>query len=35
MLEIFVDTSGWGNLVDKSQPYQKSVQKKRSLEGIS
>ena len=21
MLEIFVDTSGWGNLVDKSQPY--------------
>ena len=23
MLEIFVDTSGWGNLVDKSQPYHK------------
>jgi predicted nucleic acid-binding protein len=21
MLEIFVDMSGWGNLVDKSQPY--------------
>lgn len=21
MLEIFVDTSGWGNLIDKSQPY--------------
>lgn len=21
MLEIFVDTSGWGNLVDKNQPY--------------
>lgn len=21
MLEIFVDTSGWGNLVDQSQPY--------------
>jgi hypothetical protein len=21
MLNLFVDTSGWGNLVDKSQPY--------------
>jgi predicted nucleic acid-binding protein len=39
MLEIFVDTSGWGNLVDSSQPYyplmvqlyHKAKQEKRRL----
>ncbi|MDJ0509183.1 MAG: PIN domain-containing protein [Crocosphaera sp.] len=39
MLEIFVDTSGWGNLVDKSQPlhqlmvqlYREAKQQQRRL----
>jgi hypothetical protein len=43
MLEIFVDTSGWGNLVDKSQPYHQLMvqlyreakqQKRRSFKKI-